>query len=162
MRHRSRSTLAHIMAFCLLDRWRYQAITWTNIDWPSMRSCGIYLRASSFEMLKLFFLDMSVKIIILKVQTRLPGTNELTTWLLKWLIAILTYLATVYRCACVLGRQNRMNKISNFKSRFGKLCKGLLTSFLGCKLWNHIFHHSYNKLYNTSYFQSVQLSETYI
>ena len=39
-RHRSGSTLAQ-----WLVAWRHQAITWTNVDLSSVRSCSIHLRA---------------------------------------------------------------------------------------------------------------------
>ena len=47
-----------------LVAWRHQAITWTNVDLSSVRSCGIYLRTISFshEMLSIFILDTSLKI----------------------------------------------------------------------------------------------------
>ena len=40
-RWRSWSTLVRVMA------WRHQAITWTNVDLSSVRSCGIHLRTLS-------------------------------------------------------------------------------------------------------------------
>ena len=48
--------------------WRHQAITLTNVDLSSVRFCGIHLMSISQEMLKISFLDMSVKITNLKLQ----------------------------------------------------------------------------------------------
>ena len=45
-RQRSGSTLAQIMACCLL----HQAITWTNVDWSSVKSSDIHIKAISQEM----------------------------------------------------------------------------------------------------------------
>ena len=41
-------------------RWWHQAIIWTNVDWSSVRSCGIHLRAISQEILMISILDMSL------------------------------------------------------------------------------------------------------
>ena len=54
-RHRSVSTLAQVMACCLI-RWQ-QAITWTNIELPSKVFCGIYLRTISQVLMKLIHWD---------------------------------------------------------------------------------------------------------
>ena len=58
--------------------WQHQAITWTSVDWSSVRSCGIHLMAISQEILRIFILDMSLKIIMSVLQLHLPGPNELT------------------------------------------------------------------------------------
>ena len=44
---RSRSTLAQVMV-CFA--WRHQAITWTNVDWSSVESSDIHIRAISLKM----------------------------------------------------------------------------------------------------------------
>ena len=62
-RHRSRSTLAQVMA-C-------SAITSTNAEFPLVRFCDIHLRAISKRMLKLFSL-VSLKIILLKIISTNP------------------------------------------------------------------------------------------
>ena len=55
---------------------RHQAITGTNVDLSSVRSCGIHLRLITDEMLKISLLDVSLKIIDLKLQPHLPGASE--------------------------------------------------------------------------------------
>ena len=60
-----------------LVAWRHQAITRTNVDLSSVKSCGIHLRAISHEMLKICTLDVSLKITNLRLHPHLPGTNEL-------------------------------------------------------------------------------------
>ena len=47
---------------------RHQAITLTNVDLSPVRSCGIHLRAISHETFKISVLDMSSKIIHLRLQ----------------------------------------------------------------------------------------------
>ena len=46
--------------------WWHQAITWAIDDWLSMRSSGFHKREISQEMLKIFTLDMNLKITNLK------------------------------------------------------------------------------------------------
>ena len=64
-----------------LVAWRHQAITWTNVDLSLVKSCGIHLRAVSHEMLKISTLDVSLKIINLRLHPHLQVANELN-WLL--------------------------------------------------------------------------------
>ena len=59
-----------------LVAWRHQAITWTNIDFSSVRYCGINLRAISREP-QLLFSTMSLKTILLRLLPYLPRANEL-------------------------------------------------------------------------------------
>ena len=54
-----------------------KAITWTNVDLLSTKSCDIHLRANSHEMLKISTLDVSLKISNVRLHMHLPGTNEL-------------------------------------------------------------------------------------
>ena len=60
-----------------LVAWRHQAITWTNVDLSSVKSCGIHLRAISHEILKIFTLNVSLKVTNLRLHPHLPGTNVL-------------------------------------------------------------------------------------
>ena len=72
---RSGPTLAQVMACCLtaLSHYPHQS---------SARSCGIHLRATSQEMLKISSLDMILKIIYSKSHLDLTRANELyyTSW----------------------------------------------------------------------------------
>ena len=77
--HRSGSTLAQVMA-C----W-HQAITWTNVDLSSVRSSDIHLRAISQETTQPSTFNICLKITYLRLQSNLPGANELTRWTL-WII----------------------------------------------------------------------------
>ena len=71
--NRSGSTLAQVMTCYLTAPSHY-----LNQNWPLIvRFCGIYLRASSQQVL-LFFI-VSFKIILLKWQPHIPGAKEL-----KW------------------------------------------------------------------------------
>ena len=58
--------------------WRHQAITWTNVDLSSVRSCGNHLRTLSSEDLKISISIARLKIPFLKSHQDLPGANELT------------------------------------------------------------------------------------
>ena len=51
-----------------LVAWRHQAITWTNVDLSSIRSCGIHLRTLSWEDLKIPYSKARLKIMFLKSQ----------------------------------------------------------------------------------------------
>ena len=55
-RHRSGSTLVHIMA------WRHQAITWTNVDLSSIRFSDIHLQAISQEIPQSSITNINLKI----------------------------------------------------------------------------------------------------
>ena len=52
--------------------------TWNNVDQSSTRSCAIHMRTISQEILKISFLDMSLKIANLWLQSLLPGANDLS------------------------------------------------------------------------------------
>ena len=58
-RHRSGSTLAQVLVWC-------QTNTWTNVDFSTMRFCGIHLRAISQWVPKLPICIISSKIILWK------------------------------------------------------------------------------------------------
>ena len=60
-----------------LGAWQHQAIAWTNVDFSSVRSFGIHLRATSQARFKISIIDMSLKIINSKLQLHIPGANEL-------------------------------------------------------------------------------------
>ena len=72
-RHRSQSTLAQVMACCLT----HQALTWTNVDLSSLRSCGIHLTIVSQWMPQPSITEISFEIDYLKFYLDLPGANEL-------------------------------------------------------------------------------------
>ena len=57
-----------------------QAITWTNVDWSSVRSRGIHRRALSWEDLMIPISKTRLKITFLESHSDLPGANELTHW----------------------------------------------------------------------------------
>ena len=52
-----------------------QDITWTNVDFSSVRSCGIHLRAISQEVRKILLLDNSLKNNKFKITAASPGAN---------------------------------------------------------------------------------------
>ena len=52
--------------------------TWTNVDQSSTRSCAIHMRGISQDILKISFLDMSLKIANLRLQSPLPRANDLS------------------------------------------------------------------------------------
>ena len=64
-RQRSGSTLAQVMA-----------ITWTNVDWSSVKSSDIHIRAISQEMPQPSIIKICLKIICLKFTSNFPGANE--------------------------------------------------------------------------------------
>ena len=61
-----------------LVAWRHQAITWTNVDLPSVRSIGIHLSTILQEILQPSITKISWKITFWKFLWNLPGTNELS------------------------------------------------------------------------------------
>ena len=60
-----------------LVAWRHQAITWTNVDLPSVRSIGIHSSTILQEILQASITKISWKITFLKFLWTLPGANEL-------------------------------------------------------------------------------------
>ena len=57
--------------------WRHQAITWTNVDWSSVKSSDIHIRAISQEMPQPSITKICLKIAFLKFHLNFPGANEL-------------------------------------------------------------------------------------
>ena len=60
-----------------LDAWRHQAITWTNVDLPSVRSIDIHLSTILQEILQPSITKITWKITSLKFLWNLPEVNEL-------------------------------------------------------------------------------------
>ena len=77
-RHRSGSTLAKVK----LVAWWHQANTWTNVDWSSVKSSDIHIRAISQEMPQPSIPKMGLKITYLKFHSNFSGANELKAWYL--------------------------------------------------------------------------------
>ena len=61
------------MACCLMA----QAITWTNVDWSSVKSSDLHIRAISQEMPQPSISKICLKITCLKFHSNFPGANEL-------------------------------------------------------------------------------------
>ena len=61
-----------------LVAWQHQAITWTNVDWSSVKSSDINIRAISQEMSQPSITKICLKITCLKFHSNFPGSNELT------------------------------------------------------------------------------------
>ena len=61
--------------------WRDQAITWTNVDWSSVKSSDIHIRAISQEVPQPSITKLKIrsKIAYLKFHSNFPGVNELTS-----------------------------------------------------------------------------------
>ena len=60
-----------------LVAWRHQAITWTNVDWSSVKSTDIHIRAISQEMPQPPITKIYLKITCLKFHANFPGADEL-------------------------------------------------------------------------------------
>ena len=62
-----------------LVAWQHQAITWTNVDWSSVKSSDIHIGAISQEMPQPSVTKIRSKIFIqyLKFHSKFPGANEL-------------------------------------------------------------------------------------
>ena len=75
------STLAQVMSAV-----RQQAITWTNVDLPSVRSIGIHFSTILQEILQPSIIKISWKMTFLKFLLNLPGANELSHFW-DWLLA---------------------------------------------------------------------------
>ena len=56
---------------------RHQAITWTSVDWTSMRSSDIHLMTIWQEIPEASVIEISLKIIYPKFHSHLPEANEL-------------------------------------------------------------------------------------
>ena len=57
--------------------WWEQANAYTNVDQPSVSSCGIHMRAISHQLLEISIVNTSLRIIDLSWHPFFPGTNEL-------------------------------------------------------------------------------------
>ena len=60
-----------------LVAWRHQAITWTNVDWSSVKSNDIDISAISLEMPQPSITKICLKITCLKFHSSFQGANEL-------------------------------------------------------------------------------------
>ena len=60
-----------------LVAWLHQAITWTNVDWSSVKSSDIHIRAISQEMPQPSITIICLKITCLKFHSDFPGASEL-------------------------------------------------------------------------------------
>ena len=60
-----------------LVAWRHQAITWTNVDWSSVKSSDVHMRAVSQEIPQPLTTKISLKITRIKFTLDLPEANEL-------------------------------------------------------------------------------------
>ena len=134
-RQGSESTLAQVMVCCFTAPSHY----WTTVDLSSVRSCGIHLRTISQEMLKMSILDMSLKIINLRLHLHLLVANEflirtlcrgsgiwlnfcyilLTIWISHWYLAWVDITELRWHLSThwpLPGRSERdfKNVISNF------------------------------------------------
>ena len=58
--------------------WRHQAITWTNVDFSSVRSIVIHLRTILQKIPQPPIIKISLKMSFLIFFSNLPGVNELT------------------------------------------------------------------------------------
>ena len=59
-----------------LVAWRHQAITWTNVDWSSVKSSDIHIRAISQEMPQPSDTKICLKITSLKFHSNFPGAKS--------------------------------------------------------------------------------------
>ena len=71
--HRTESTLVQV---CLVT-WRHQAITWTTVNFSSVRFSNIHLRTISQDIPEPSITEISLKITFVTCHPILPGTNEL-------------------------------------------------------------------------------------
>ena len=55
----------------------HQAITWTNVDWSSVKSNDIHIRAISQQMPQPSITKFRLKITCLEFQSNFPGASEL-------------------------------------------------------------------------------------
>ena len=79
--HRSGSTLAQVMACCLMTLCHYRTLNY--VDFTSMTFCGIYLTTILRESSRYQFIKWIWKISLLKFLPHLPGANELILSVVK-------------------------------------------------------------------------------
>ena len=65
-----------------LFAWQHPAIVWTNVDWSSVKSSDIHMRAISQEMPQSSITKTSLKITYMKFHSNFLGANELKIQLL--------------------------------------------------------------------------------
>ena len=85
-----------------LVAWRHQAITWTNVDWSSVKPNGIRIRAIRQEMPQTSITKLCLKTTYLKFHSNFPGGNELIKLLLNlghgWIITPDNSYVVTYPC----------------------------------------------------------------
>ena len=107
---RSGSKLVQVMACC----WRHQAITWTNIDWSSMKSSDIHIGAISQQMPQ-----SSITKICLKITFEFPRANELMNWTFTFwtylfqVISLQMYVLLIFACSWCWWLSANLLRLSN-------------------------------------------------
>ena len=81
-----------------LVAWWHQAITWTNVDWSSVKSSDIHIRAISREMPQPSINEICLKITCLKFLLDFPGVNEFTVAMKLWVLQSIWSASTDYLC----------------------------------------------------------------
>ena len=76
-----------------LVAWRHQAITWTDVDWSSVKSSDIHIRANPQEMPQPPISTIRLKFVYLKFHSNIPGANELIYGGTCWLILITVFIS---------------------------------------------------------------------
>ena len=81
--------------------WRHQAITWTNVDWSSVKCSDIHIRAISQETPQPSITEICLKITYLKFHSNFPGANEFN-WGIPLGIPPLVWIQNLWlqHCAC--------------------------------------------------------------
>ena len=77
---------------------RHQAITWTNVDWSSVRSNDNHQRAISQEIPQPSIKQNILKIPYLQFHSNLPGANEL-----NWSCVVFSIHWGLHKVAIILG-----------------------------------------------------------
>ena len=96
-----------------LVAWRHQAITWTNVDLQSVRSCGIHRRALSCEDLKIPISKTRLKITLLESHSDIPGANELIVYLTHILRGDMS-LAPRQSCDCPRPSEATLKNVGRY------------------------------------------------
>ena len=117
-RQTSRLTLAQVMAWCLTA----PSHNWTNVDWPSVKSKDIHIRAISQEMPQTSITKIQFENCISKISLKFPRGQWVNIWYPLYLQSVWQSIQLVRseRCMCLQCRGtpqqlSARQKVSGFR-----------------------------------------------
>ena len=109
--------------------WRHQAITWTNVDWSSVKSSDIHIRAISQEMPQPLITQIPWKITYLKFHSNFPGAN-------RWVKSLhLASESGIY--GCLIFKWVAMTSVKDYGNRTIVI---IMAARVKCPIWENLIN----------------------